>query len=336
MRRNTGEFLSSNSIFSGLAIFFALSLIVMTPAGFGQERPDEVSRDQVAGPEKTAENDLGLPSAVRSFAADRKPAEPASPDAETLDGRDSVPRTAPLSHFPRAAQTRPTDKLRVQISAYFWLPHVTGRVKPVATGPTMEIDTSISDVIRDSDGAVMLNGTFRKDRFVFLWDFNWSGSSKEGRVFVPIAGGIPADASAKIRQTSATLMAGASVLQRDRTTVDIMGGVRIWNIKAEVSATLPPPFNFASGSESWADPLAGIRLRQELSRKWSLILYGDAGGFSAGSRFTGQIAGTLNYQVTNHLYLSGGYRHLAVDYRKNNRLIDLNMSGPVIGVTWAF
>jgi hypothetical protein len=261
--------------------------------------------------------------------------QPRANDSDAFPKFDPKPADS-VVEFPRARQTRPVEELRFQVTAYLWLPHVTGRVKPLAAAPTMTINTSIGDLIRDSDGAFMLTGTARKDRFVFLWDFNYSGSSKEGQAVAPIAGGIPVSATAKIRQVSATLMTGTSVYQKPQTTVDILGGIRIWRVKAEVAATLPPPFNFASGSKAWVDPLAGIRIRQALSQRWSLILYGDAGGFNAGSRFSGQFAGTVNFRATKHFYVSGGYRHLSVDYRKNNRIIDLDMSGPVMGATWVF
>lgn len=252
-----------------LAAFIGMMLLLSASAAFAQNDAAEGKTDEgikAAKPERTENETVSAGPTGEANAYPKFDAKPAEGPAE----------------FPRAKQTRPVEELRFQVTAYLWLPHVTGRVKPLAAAPTFSINTSIGDLIRDSDGAFMLTGTARKDRFVFLWDFNYSGSSKEGQAVAPIAGGIPVSATAKIRQVSATLMTGTSVYQRQATTVDILGGIRIWRIKADVSATLPPPFNFASGSKAWVDPLAGIRIRQALSPRWSLILYGDAGGFSAG------------------------------------------------------
>ncbi|WP_262983254.1 hypothetical protein [Paracoccus mutanolyticus] len=44
----------------------------------------------------------------------------------------------------------------------------------------------------------------------------------------------------------------------------------------------------------------------------------------------------MNYQVTDQLYVSAGYRQLNVDYRDGGTRLDVTMAGPILGATWRF
>lgn len=44
----------------------------------------------------------------------------------------------------------------------------------------------------------------------------------------------------------------------------------------------------------------------------------------------------VNYQVSRKTKLSAGWRHYAVDYRKDGFLYDVRLDGPVIGATVTF
>jgi hypothetical protein len=74
----------------------------------------------------------------------------------------------------------------------------------------------------------------------------------------------------------------------------------------------------------------------ELAPRWSMLLYGDVGGFGVGSEHTSQFVGTVNYQMRDNFYVSGGYRVLNVDYRSGGTRIDATMRGPLVGATWRF
>lgn len=65
-------------------------------------------------------------------------------------------------------------------------------------------------------------------------------------------------------------------------------------------------------------------------------MYGNVGGFGAGSRFSGEVAGAVNARVSRKVWISAGYRHLRVDYRQNGIRVDSTLSGPLVGVTLTF
>jgi len=74
----------------------------------------------------------------------------------------------------------------------------------------------------------------------------------------------------------------------------------------------------------------------QLAARWSLLGYMDVGGFGVGSDLTWQVAVTANYQASERLYLSIGWRHLYVDYSGGGTVFKGAMTGPVIGTTWTF
>jgi opacity protein-like surface antigen len=73
-----------------------------------------------------------------------------------------------------------------------------------------------------------------------------------------------------------------------------------------------------------------------LSDRLSLTAYGDIGGFGLGSEFTWQAFGTLDYQVTESISVSAGFRWIHIDYDKGRTDISLDMGGPIIGASVRF
>ena len=49
-----------------------------------------------------------------------------------------------------------------------------------------------------------------------------------------------------------------------------------------------------------------------------------------------QALATLNWRMTDAVFLSAGYRHLHVDYEDDGREIDFSFSGPLLGVSLKF
>ncbi|MCZ0963553.1 hypothetical protein [Paracoccus benzoatiresistens] len=192
----------------------------------------------------------------------------------------------------------------------------------------MSFDKSFSDVLEDLDAAFFLAAYARKDRFVVLGDLSYAASSKSGL----IPPGLPAEA--ELRQRSLTLAAGWRAIDSGGLALDVLGGVRPWKIKAEVSVA-----NGAisrSGDKDFVDPIVALRANYTLAPRWSAIAYVDHGVTGMGSEKTTQVLGTVNYQMTDQAYLSVGYRRLDVDYRSGGTRVDATMAGPLLGLTWRF
>lgn len=213
-----------------------------------------------------------------------------------------------------------------QVTVYGWGAGVTGDFTPFTGAPTLSFEKSLSEVIEDLDGAFFVTGLARRGDLVLFGDLTYSASSRSG-VVPP---GIPASGELTLR--SLTLAAGKRFDAGGSTTVDLLGGLRAWNIDGEVTS----PVASVAPSASFVDPIVALRVNTPLADRWSVLSYVDIGGFGAGSDFTWQAAVTANYQARDNLYLSFGWRHLAVDYAKGGTVFDGAMSGPLVGVTLQF
>jgi hypothetical protein len=229
--------------------------------------------------------------------------------------------------MPAAAQERPATAF--QLTPYVWASGSGGTFRPFAGGPELEIDNSFSDILENLDAAFFLTGYVRADRFVLVADFSYASLTRAGQI--PALGGLPAEG--RLRQTSFTLASGYRVVDQPSATLDLLLGARAWWIRANVDVAgavqRSPRLDFV-------DPIVAIRGNVALAPRWSAIGYADIGGFGAGSESTFQVVGTVNYQLSDRFFLSGGYRHLEVDYRSGGSRVDMRMSGPLLGATFRF
>lgn len=220
------------------------------------------------------------------------------------------------------------EEWRAQITPYVWASGLGGDIAPFAGAPTLSFDKSFSEVLEDLDTAFFLSGYARKDRFVVLGDLSYSASSKDGL----IPPGLPA--GGELTQRSLTLAAGWRAIDDGGLALDVLGGVRAWKIKAEVSVA--GGLISRSGDKDFVDPIIALRANYRLAPRWSAIAYLDHGITGMGSDSTTQVVATVNYQMTDHAYVSAGYRRLDVDYRSGGTRVDATMAGPLLGLTWRF
>jgi hypothetical protein len=225
------------------------------------------------------------------------------------------------------------DGWRFQVTPYAWAPSLSGSIRPRPFLPTASFDRRFSDILENLDGAFFLTGTARYDRFVIFGDFTWSAVTEQDRIALPFAP-FGFDVHGQVRQLSATLAGGYSVVDRPDFTLDLLAGVRLWHIDASVN--IRGTGLAASKSDTWADPVLAARVRWQFAPDWSVIALADVGGFGVGSEVTWQAVGTLNYRINDRVFLSAGYRHMAFDYDRGGMKLDIDMSGPLAGVTFRF
>lgn len=243
---------------------------------------------------------------------------------------------APRLAVPETAQAG----WRFQITPYGWLPTIGGTVRPAAGLPTFEKTLSPGDVLERLNGAFFLTGTARYGRLMFYGDLTWAQISETALAIVPGVG-IPVRVKGTVTQASLTLGGGYSVIDTPAFVLDALAGARIMHLEADVEAQAFLAPNFAIGAaggvtKGWVDPILGARFRWQFTPDWSFIGYGDVGGFDVGSRLTWQLVGTVNYRMTQNLYLSAGWRHMYFDYRERGQIIETEMTGPIFGATLRF
>lgn len=226
-----------------------------------------------------------------------------------------------------AAPDSAADSWRFQVTPYVWMTGLEGHVRPLATAPRVHVDKTFSDVLDHLNAAFFLHATARKDRWVVHADMSHAATSDSATLPLGLS------ASAQVKQTSLSLLGGMTWRPTAQATIDAMAGVRWWRIQAQVQV---PPLGEATSRTTFTDPVLALRWRHEWAPRWSTVVYGDVGGFGVGAHATWQALATLNYQITPQAYVSVGYRHLRVDYRKDGKSLDFSMSGPMLGATWRF
>jgi hypothetical protein len=212
-----------------------------------------------------------------------------------------------------------------QFTPYVWGSGMDGRLTPFTGAPTIDIDRSFSEVLEDVDASFFLTAYARRDRLVILGDLGYSKSSKDGLV----PPGVPG--KGRLSQRSLTLAAGWRVIEGEQLNLDLLAGIRSWRVRGEVEVPLVGLAR--SPSDSYTDPLLAARANISLAPRWSLITYADIGIFG-GSEQTHQWLATVNYEASQRWAFSAGLRQLRVDYRKGGTLLDVSLSGPLVGASW--
>ncbi|WP_333712941.1 hypothetical protein [Yoonia sp.] len=213
-----------------------------------------------------------------------------------------------------------------QVTLYGWGAGVTGDFTPFSGAPTLSFDKSLSEVLEDLDGAFFVTGLARRGDLVLFGDYTYSASSRSGVV----GGAIPAAGELTIQ--SLTLAGGRRIDVGGGGTLDVLAGLRAWGLEGSVTS---PVANLAP-EQSFVDPIVALRSLTPVSDRVSVLAYLDVGGFGVGSEFTWLGTVTANYQATDSVYISAGWRHLYVDYAEGGTAFEGAMTGPVIGATLRF
>lgn len=227
----------------------------------------------------------------------------------------------------QSAESSTTEAWRFQLTPYVWMAGLDGKVRPFGGAPTAHMNKSFSEVLDNLDAAAFINGTARKGNYVLQGDLSYAATSEKASLSMGLS------PYAKVRQTSLTLTGGRNWALNPQSSLDVMAGLRLWHIKADVGLQ---GLVSAQSSTSFVDPVLAARWRYDIAPRWSTLVYADMGGLSVGSKFTWQIHGSVNYQVKDNIHLSLGYRHLSVDYRDGGKHLDFSQSGPIVGATFRF
>jgi hypothetical protein len=124
--------------------------------------------------------------------------------------------------------------------------------------------------------------------------------------------------------------------QEKPVTLDALAGVRYWHVSDELTLKGPRGIINYNNSDSTylIDPIIGLRTKIYLTRKLSVSLHGDVGGFGVSdnsSDLTWQALGTLGYDFTRHFSLAVGYRALST-YQPDGKNMDLLLHGPFLAL----
>ena len=226
-----------------------------------------------------------------------------------------------------------------KLTLYGWVPGIKGD-QTLPSGDPL-IDLSGREVLDALDGAFFGAAELRRGGWGLLFDFMYADLEQDGiAAGTIIPGAAPANATAATTFKVATAALAYRAYQAEKQVVDVYGGLRYYDVDADFTFRIPSVgFEAALGaSSSWTDAIIGLRGQTQLTDKWSLTGLVDVGGFGVGSssKLSWQALVTADYAFSDRLTGRIGYRHMGIDNNSNGLDLDLDLGGPVIGLTWAF
>lgn len=233
-----------------------------------------------------------------------------------------------------AAAPAGSSEWEFSITPYGWFSGLNGDVGIFPSLRPVHVDASFSDILDNLDFAAMAIFQARKGRFVSMVDLAYvdlsvsKGLEIRNRDF--ISGNLESST------LTGTAVAGYRLVDKGQFFFDVMAGLRLSSADTDLSLAGPRRSISDDISETWVDPVIAARFHTPLGENWAFVIYGDMGGFGASSDFTWQVQGAVQYRLGDGWWLSGGWRHYAVDFEDDGFLYDVSMSGPILGISYRF
>jgi opacity protein-like surface antigen len=218
-----------------------------------------------------------------------------------------------------------------QATLYAWLPVINGSQEGPDGRPLIDLDTS--DVLSALDMAFMGSATFRKGKFGILLDAVYADLSTDGEW---VQERVSTETKTKLGFYTAAL--SYRLHDDPKGYVDVYGGARYFDTKVEFKiGTANLGEASFSKSLSWTDAIIGLRGGYFINDRWSLHGFADYGGFDGADDQSWELYGGANYAFTDHWAATLGYLYVSIQKKVTDRAaLDIDIQGPVIGVTYLF
>lgn len=222
----------------------------------------------------------------------------------------------------------------VRLTPYLWVTGVSGDVTAPYPLPGREVSADFGDLLDHLDGAFLGTADVRYDRVGVVGDLLYlavSGGKTRNPTNLPTIG-----TKVKITTTSATLAGYYRVYDTERGSFDLLGGLRYNDFETKLNATVGGPGVGRKVSKDWTVPVVGVRGSMHTGPRGSVTGYADYGGFGINDTTVWQVLGTYNYQWKENIGVVAGLRYWHLGLDKPVLDTDLDIFGPLVGVTFAF
>jgi hypothetical protein len=247
-----------------------------------------------------------------------------------------APLAAPIAvrADPAPPPPAPIEGWQYEVTAYGWLPWMTGDLGVTPAVAPVHVNLSPGDILSNLKFGLMGRVDARNNRWVGFSDLVYADVKFSSHI--TIRDRIFVSGSVRSKMLISTSLVGYRVMDAPDSSVDLLAGVRLENVDDGIH--LQGPRNTFDGDTSkfWADPLLGARFKHRLARKVDATVWGDFGGFGAGSKFTGEVEGTVAYRFARRWRAFAGWRYLYTDYEHNGFVFNTDLNGPVLGATYNF
>lgn len=235
------------------------------------------------------------------------------------------------------------------IGPYAWLAGVQGTAWQDGRSEDFEID--FEDIAKLASGGFMLYAEFRYDKWFVAFDGTWATLQKDFPWRFGTAGFKSVQRILELRAGYRVIGAPAGERcdcrcspcpppQRERFAMDVYLGARYWDNTTTLRIGVGPADFESSSSDSWVDPLVGVRLGYQFAPRWAVGGRIDVGGFGIGkaSSFTYRSLLGLDWRFARHWTLTLGYQVIGLDRVSgsgaNRNGTDITQQGPLFGLLW--
>jgi hypothetical protein len=253
--------------------------------------------------------------------------------------------------FPTAALAQSSwDSGKWEFSAilYAYLPSLGGSLNvPFNSSSPANINVDVDTLLDNLNFAFMGTFDMHNGRWGFFTDVLYlsvSGDKSATRDFTIGGGNLPAnvtgDLSLDLKGTLWTLAGEYRLIGDKKTTLDVLGGARLFGIKPEIGyslsgniSTLPIPGRSGSASsktDNW-DAIIGVKgaYRFGDNNQWYIPYYADIG--TGESDLTWQVMTGIGYSYKWGDLLAA-WRYIDYSFDADSPIKDMTFNGPMFGV----
>ena len=222
----------------------------------------------------------------------------------------------------------------LNISPYIWGAGLKGSIASFPNAPSADVDVSVTDILKNIDAAGVVIAQLRYQRFAGYMDLIYTAVSADQDTPLGI---LFDDVELENEIFIGTFGGAYRPIETQHASLDLLAGIRVWSVDTvlKLEGGALPDQEFEHG-ENWIDPIIGFHGRYQFDNGIYLTNLFQIGGFGVGSDLTWDAFGGVGYQFNDSVSAIAGYRHLEVDYEHNGFVFDVEMSGPVIGMTIRF
>jgi hypothetical protein len=235
-----------------------------------------------------------------------------------------------------AGPKKPVDGWTFEVSPYLWMTSLSGTVGVFERVPPTSVDFTFNKIFNHIDwpAAIMLSGEARNGRFGILGDFMYVALKAEAATPGPLF----STATVKVSNLTTTVEGAYRIVDSPSVQVDGLAGARLFSVGLDL--------NLSSGllagrsgslTNTWVDPVIGVRVLVPFGSGFYVSGYGDVGGFGiSGGDMTWQFAGNVGYNFNDWLTAYAGFRYLNIQHQDGGFVYDVQQEGPMLGATFRF
>ena len=231
--------------------------------------------------------------------------------------------------------TAHADEWSGNATLYGWLTWMEIEGTPDNGTGSTDVSLSLKDILEALKFTFMASGDVHYGRIGILQDLVYSNLGFGGHLDGPFASKVDIDNKMLLSTTAL----GYQVYAEEGKLIEPFAGARYVSTKMDLKIKGGGPLgNKVKGfvDVDWWDPVIGVRGKMPLTEKLDASGFTDIGGFGVGSKFTWEIYGGLDYNLSERLSANAGFRYMSINYEASDADVKLELYGPVLGLTLRF